>query len=152
VWRTILRRQKENNKKILQKVKTRISLEDLTKKAENAIFWTSDETSIHGEINKTVNHCRNKEKRPDTKKPKMRYFGQVIRRHQSMGWKYDIKTVTELSVIDLKQCNGGGKVPLMSVKHNSEEETNQCLTKQKAKHSFERMLPRTPRRTRRTTA
>jgi hypothetical protein len=55
---------RKENKDILQVVKPNISLEAITKNAENAIFRTRDEgTSILGERYNAGNNCRRKEER-----------------------------------------------------------------------------------------
>ena len=99
--------ERKTNKEILQKVRPNISLEAITKML------------------------------------KIRYFEHVMRAHQSlekdimlgitggarkkgkprMRWMDDIKSVTGLSVNDLKQ----EKVEHISEQHSREEKTNQCL-------------------------
>jgi len=57
-----------------------------------------------------------------------------------MLWMVDIKSVTGLSVNDLNQVSERQeKVAPISEQHSQEEETNQCLSKEKAtaNHSFE---------------
>ena len=82
-----------------------------------------------------------------TRMLKMRYFGHVMKAHQSLGkdimlgitagirkkgkprmrWMDDIKSVTGLSVNDLNQLVKEEKMELISEQHSQEEKTDQYL-------------------------